>query len=455
MRQETTPIPANDIKQVAWASMIGTTVEWYDFVIYSQAAALVFGPLFFPALSPALGTLAGFATFGIGFVARPIGAAIFGHFGDRVGRKTTLVTTLTLMGLATLGVGFLPTYAQVGLWAPGVLVALRLVQGFAVGGEWGGAVLMAVEHAPSHRRGFYGSWPQLGTPLSLIIATVVMTLLSASMSNDAFLAWGWRVPFLMSAVLVGVGLFIRLQLTESPEFLKLQSQGKALRAPIVDVWTHAKVHTLLVVGAQAAVNVGYYVVVVFGLSYATSNAGISRTAALAALIIGAFADLVAVPLFGALSDRLGRKPVLVGGSVFIGLFAFPFFLMVQSGSVVLLSIAVALGLALGHAPVYSTMSTFFSEGYGVRSRYSGLSIAYHLGGTVSSGPTPFVASALLLAYGGILPVIVLLGAAAALSVACLMLLRETRGRDLSVDSIAEDQQTRASVQEVFIHGTGH
>ena len=432
-----TTIPhENNINQVAWASMIGTTIEWYDFVIYSQAAALFFGPLFFPTYGRTMGALAGFATFGVGFIARPIGAIVFGHFGDRVGRKTTLVTTLTLMGFATLAVGLLPTYDEIGIWAPITLVSLRLVQGFAVGGEWGGAVLMAVEHAPSNRRGFYGSWPQLGTPMSLIIATAILALLSASMSNDAFLSWGWRIPFLLSALLVGVGLFIRLRISESPAFLQLQSEKRLLKAPVLDVWKRAKLHTLLVVGAQTAVNVGYYVVAVFGLSYATSGAGASRTAALVALIVGAAADLVAVPLFGTLSDKVGRRPVLLGGSVFVGLFGYPFFLMVQSGNAALLTLALSAGLAFGHAPIYSTMSTFFAEGYEARSRYSGLSIAYHLGGTISSGPTPFVAGALVAWYGGFLPVVVMLAMAGAVSVLCISLLDETYGRDMSVETVA-------------------
>ena len=429
-------IDNENIVKIAFASMIGSTIEWYDFIIYSQATALVFGRVFFPASDTTVSTLAGFATFAVGFAARPFGAIVFGHYGDRIGRKATLVATLTLMGLSTVAVGLLPTYGQVGIAAPLGLLALRLLQGFAVGGEWGGAVLLVVEHAPINRRGFFGSWPQLGVPVSLILVTSVLALLSSSMSDADFQSWGWRIPFLMSSVLMAVGLFIRLRVSESPEFLRLRSEHRELRAPAMDVLRQAKRLTLLTIGAQWAVNVAYYVITVFALSYATVQVGVPRTAALIALVIAALADLIAVPAFGALSDIVGRKPVMISGSLFIGLFAFPFFLMVQSGNPVLLTIALSTSLALGHAPVYSTISTFFAESYGVRSRYTGISVAYHVGSAVSSGPAPFIASALAAAYAGPTPVAIYMAVAAVVAVTCMLFLEETRRRGFSSETVA-------------------
>ena len=293
-----------------------------------------------------------------------------------------------------------------------------------------------VAPAPRDRRGFYGSWPQLGVPVAMVLATTVLIALSAGMEDGAFLSWGWRIPFLLSAILLTVGLFIRLKVTESPEFLRLRSEHRELRAPAMDVLAQAKLQTLLMIGAQWAVNVAYYTITVFALNYATVQVGVPRTAALVALIVAALADLVAVLAFGALSDRVGRKPVLIGGSLFVGLFGYPFFLLVQSGAPLLLTLALSAGLAFGHAPVWSTVSTFFAEGYGARSRYTGISVAYHFGSAVSSGPAPFIASALALAFGGIVPVAVFMGVAAAVAIFCLVLLRETLDRDLSSDGVA-------------------
>ena len=438
-------------RKVALASLVGTTVEWYDFFVYGTAAALVFGQLVFPKYGAAVGTLAALATFGVGFVARPVGGALFGHYGDRVGRKATLVTTLMLMGASTLAVGLLPTYDHIGVLAPVALVVLRLLQGLAVGGEWGGAVLMATEHAPAHRRGFYGSWPQMGVPLGLILATSIFAVLTDQMAPAAFASWGWRIPFLFSAVLIVVGLVVRMKVAESPRFAELVREDNRAEAPVLEVLRHAKLRTLLVVGAQTAVNVGFYVITVYALSYATATVGMSRTTTLIALIIGAVADLAVLPLFAALSDKVGRRPVLIAGCAFLGLFAYPFFLLINSGSGVLLTLAVVANMVLGHAPCYAVISSFIAETYDTSSRYSGSSIAYHLAGATSSGPTPIIAGALVAAYGGFVPVVVMLVVAAIIAIVCVLALQETRTVDLAHRERSVDP--RAEEHDVELTGT--
>ncbi|WP_051580924.1 MFS transporter [Pseudonocardia acaciae] len=436
--------PAREIRKVAFASLVGTTIEWYDFVIYSQAAALVMNRLFFPEFDPVVGTLASLATFAVGFVARPVGGIIFGHLGDRVGRKTTLVTTLLIMGLATVFVGLLPTYAQIGIWAPIVLVVLRILQGVAVGGEWGGAVLMSVEHAPSNRRGFYASWAQLGIPLSLILATGTLAGISAAMPEAAFVSWGWRLPFLLSALLVVVGLIIRLRVEESPVFARIRAQGRQVKLPIGEILRTAKKQVLLTTGLCAGINVGFYVITVYAIAYATTTVGLSRNETLFALIVGSIVDFVAILLFALLSDRVGRRPILIFGNIFLAVFAYPYFAMAASGSAALLTLATVLGLALGHAPVYAVTSSFFAESFTARTRYSGISLAYQLAAALISGPTPIVAAALVAGFGGYLPVVTLMVATAVISLLCLVFLAETRHRAI------EDGEPEAADQRVGV-----
>ncbi|MFD1714898.1 MFS transporter [Amnibacterium flavum] len=434
MTDTTTAEPQVDLKEarrVSLASLVGASVEWYDFFIYGQAAALIFNKLFFPELDPVTGTLAGLATFGVGFAARPIGGIIFGHFGDRIGRKTALITTLLMMGIATVVVGFLPTYQQIGVAAPIILVALRLIQGIAVGGEWGGAVLMAVEHAPSKRRGLYGSWPQAGVPIALIAASLVLYLLSVTLTDEQFEAWGWRIPFLASIVLIAIGLIIRLKISESPLFRKLQQEGRQLKVPILDVLRNAFGRVVLVIFVQAALNVGFYIISTYALTYATQNAGFSRADTLVALTIGAILDFLAIPLWAALSDRIGRRPVIVIGALVLGVFMWPFFLLVDTGNPVLLVLAVSIGLVFGHAPFHSVLSTFLPETFDVQSRYTGVSLGYQFSGAIISGPTPLVAAALVTAAGSYYPVIVMMGVATVVTLVCLALLKETQGRDMS------------------------
>ncbi|HEY3468818.1 MAG TPA: MFS transporter [Amycolatopsis sp.] len=412
-------------RRAALGSLVGTTIEWYDFFIYGQAAALVFDKLYFPGLAAPAATLVSLATLGVGFVARPVGGLVFGHFGDRLGRKRVLISTLLLMGGATTLVGLLPSAAAIGVWAPILLVVLRLVQGIAVGGEWGGAVLMAVEHAPDGRRGFYGSVPQMGVPLGLITSAGVFALLSGVMSDEAFLAWGWRVTFLSSIVVVAVGLFIRLGIDESPSFARVKARSEVARVPLFEVVKHAKRATVLTIGSQALLNIAFYVTSVYVLTYARDHAGFSRTESLFALLLAALADLAVIPVWAAVSDRIGRRTVFLTGAVFAALLAYPMFWLVDTGSFGLLTLALVLMLTLGQAPMYSTLASFLSESFDVRTRYSAISLSYQISGALWSGPAPLVAAALVAATGGVGVLVGVMVGAFLLTVACTLGLRET------------------------------
>ncbi len=390
-------------KQVALASFIGTTVEWYDYFLYGTAAAVVFAPLFFSGADPLIGVLLAFATFGVGFAARPVGGVFFGHFGDKIGRKAMLVTTLLLMGVATFCIGLLPTYGQVGVLAPALLVFLRLVQGFSLGGEWGGAVLMATEYSPRGKRGLYGSLPQMGAFSGLLIGTGVFALFSTQLSEEAFLAWGWRVPFLLSIVLVAVGLFVRLKIAESPAFDRVKETQTVSRMPIVDVFRDHPKSVFLAMGARMAENGVFYILSVFSIAYVTTTVGVSNGVALAAVMIGAAVGFFVIAGFGALSDVVGRRPVYMGGAAFSALFAFPFFWLLDTGSTVLICVGVLVGI-IGHAAMYGPQGAFFSELFSARVRYSGASIGYQLASVLAGGLSPFIATALLAWAGSFWPI---------------------------------------------------
>lgn len=365
----------HDIRKVALAALVGSTLEWYDFFVFGSAAALVFNTLFFPSVDATTGMIASFATFAVGFIARPIGGIVFGHYGDRLGRKTMLVLSLTMMGGVTFLIGLLPTYGTVGLAAPILLTTLRFLQGFAVGGEWGGASLLVVESAPKARRGFFGSWPQMGVPGALLLASAVMALVTGLTTPAQLMAWGWRIPFLLSGILLIVGILIRSRMSESPSFRKLQQTGARQSLPIATVLARRKKVTLQLIGAQAAENSSFHVFSVWGLFYLTTVVGFSRSGVLVALTIAAAACLVAQPMFGALSDRIGRKRVYAGGMVFIGLFIVPFFLLLGTGNTALVILALTAGMVLGQSSTQSTQPAFVSEQYEAAIRYSGVSVA--------------------------------------------------------------------------------
>lgn len=379
--------------RVAVASFIGTTVEFYDFLIYGTAAALVFPKLFFPQASPAAGILLSFATFGVGFIARPLGGIVFGHFGDRIGRKRMLVYSLVGMGVSTVPIGLLPSYAQIGLAAPVLLTVLRLCQGFAVGGEWGGATLMAVEHASADRRGFYGAFPQMGAPAGTASATLAF-FLASQLPDAQFLAWGWRLPFLFSAALIVIGLVIRLKLTESPEFAAVVQNSAVRRMPIVEAFRRHWRQIVLVAGAYLSQGVFAYICVAYLVSYATTAAGIDRTAALFGVFVAALVAVAAYPAFGAWSDVVGRKRLFLVGVALMAASVFPVFALIDTGSALLFGVALVLVFGLAMAPAAGVTGALFSLAFDADVRYSGVSIGYTLSQVLGSAFAPTIAAAL-------------------------------------------------------------
>ena len=418
------------IGRVALASFVGTAIEGYDFFIYGIAAALVFGQLFFPPNEdPLIGTLAAFATFAVGFVARPVGGVVFGHFGDKVGRKPMLVITILTMGLATFVIGLLPTYAQIGIWAPILLVALRLIQGFSVGGEWGGAALMTVEHAPEGRRGYYGSWTMAAASAGVMLATGVYAAFSG-LSDEQFLAWGWRVPFLLSIFLVGVGVFIRLKILETPTFARLKEAGVQARMPIVGALREHPKSVLLTAGMNVGFSTFVYVLFTFMLTYATGQLGVERNVVLIGTVIGGLVQIASVLAFSALTDRIGRRPVMLAGAAFLALYAFPLFWLVDTGNAAVIVLAMSIGF-FGSAAIFGPMAAFFSETFSTRVRYTGASLGYQTGAVLGGGLSPFIATALLVWSDGaswLVSVYLVLGAM--VSLASIYLLTETFRNEL-------------------------
>jgi len=393
-----TSSPRSSIRLIAFASLVGTTIEWYDFFLYNTAAALVFNKLFFPTFDPFAGTMAAFGTYAVGFAARPIGGIVIGHYGDKVGRKSMLVLTLMMMGVATCCIGLLPTYTSIGPWAAVLLVVLRIVQGFGVGGEWGGAVLMAVEHAPAGQRGFYGSWPQIGVPAGLLTSTIVFSLF-ARLPQDQFLSWGWRVPFLISVVLVGVGLMIRLRILETPAFTKMKETRTESRQPVLEVLRRYPKEVLQAAGARCAENGAFYIYSAFMLVYATQHSHIDRNVALNGIMIASACEFFFVPFYGWLSDRVGRRPVYMFGAIMTAVLAFPLFWLFDTGSTPLIWLALLLVFLCSHAPMYAPQGAFFSELFGTSVRYSGASLGAQLSAAVAGGFSPLIATALLPKYG--------------------------------------------------------
>ncbi|WP_217135107.1 MFS transporter [Streptomyces sp. AC558_RSS880] len=444
------PPTPNNLKRIVAASLIGTTIEWYDFFLYGSAAALVFNKLFFPDSDPLVGTLLSFLTYAVGFAARPLGALVFGHYGDRLGRKKLLVLSLLMMGGATFAIGLLPTHAAIGSAAPVLLTVLRLVQGFALGGEWGGAVLLVSEHGDARRRGFWASWPQTGAPAGQLLATGVLSLLTAVLSDSAFEAWGWRIPFLLSGVLVIVGLWIRLSVDESPVFKQALERAEVRKAdagtermPVVAVLRHHWRDVLVAMGARMAENISYYVITAFILVYATTSAGVSKQTALNAVLIASAVHFAVIPAWGALSDRLGRRPVYLIGAAGVGLWMFPFFALIDTGGFGSLLLAVTVGLVL-HGAMYAPQAAFFSEMFATRMRYSGASIGAQFASVAAGAPAPLIATALLADHGSSTPIALYVIAASLLTVVAVAAAEETRHRDLA--DVAPSGDAEGSVE---------
>ncbi|MBU6534268.1 MFS transporter [Streptomyces sp. NPDC057245] len=385
--------------KVAVASFIGTTIEWYDYLVFGLATVLVFNPLFFPTLDPLAGTLAGFATLAVAFLARPLGGLVFGHFGDRIGRKKMLVLSVVMMGLGTFAVGLLPTYEVIGIWAPVLLVALRFVQGFAVGGEWGGAVVMSMEHAPENRRTFYASFSQCGVPAGTFLSTGAFFLVTTLLPEDQLLSWGWRLPFLSSAILIVVGLYIRLRVTESPAFLDVQKRGDVIRVPAKELFVRHKKALLIGMLCMFSANTVFYLASTFFVSYGQTDLKLSRPLVLTALMTASALEVVTLPLFSVVADRTGAKKFLVTGCAALVVGAFPVFLLFDTGTAVGAFAAFLLALPVLHALVYGPVAGFIAQLFPSRVRYTGSSVAYHLGGAVTAAPVPIVATLLLEKFG--------------------------------------------------------
>ncbi|HZP77211.1 MAG TPA: MFS transporter [Pseudolabrys sp.] len=414
----------------ALAATVGTTVEWYDFQIYGLAAALIFNKQFFPSFDPLAGTLLSFATFAIGFLARPIGGVIFGHFGDKLGRKVALVTTFMLTGIATFLIGVLPGYAAIGVAAPVVLVLLRLIQGIGLGGEWGGAVLVMTEGGSQTRRGLLGSLPQMGSPGGLVIATIVFAATTASLSAEQFNAWGWRIPFLLSAVLVVIGTIARLSMPETPAFERARKTQQLTHSPLATVLRTQWREVLLAAGLFLVTSGGFYVYVTFMVSYGTTDLGLPRQLMLNGVLAFAVCELIIIPLMCAWSDRIGRKPVFVLAAVFTILFAFPLFMFVNTKTPGMIYLGMGIGGA-ANGVLFGIMGSFGPELFKTNVRYTGASLGYQLSAAIGGGLTPIIATLLVQAAGGAYwPAPAYLAGLAAVSLLTVALTPETRERSL-------------------------
>jgi MFS transporter, MHS family, shikimate and dehydroshikimate transport protein len=416
---------SSSIRAVVVASAVGTTIEWYDFLIYSTAASLVLNKLFFPAHDPLISKLLAVGTIGVGFVARPLGAVVVSHFGDRRGRKSMLILTLVSMGVATMAIGLLPTYGAIGAAAPILLVACRLVQGIAVGGEWGGAVLIAVEHSPPERRGFYGSIVQIGFPLGMALGTASFFAL-AWLDDAQFLSWGWRLPFVASALLVAVGTFIRLRAEETPDFRRNLREGTIVRFPVLDAIRRHPKAVLIGLGARITEISWIYLITIFGLSYAVANMHLPRGLVLGAIALGAAVELITIPLCGALSDRIGRRPIYMLGCVAAIALAFSLFWAIDTRDPLIVVLAFVIGMSVGHGIMYGVQASFLSEMFPANLRYSGASLGYQLAAPIGGGLVPVIATAIVgMQHGATWPVSVLMVAVAMLTMLAVQFAPET------------------------------
>jgi metabolite-proton symporter len=420
------------LRKAVIAATVGTTIEWYDFFIYGTAAGLVFPKLFFPNADPLTGTLAAFSTYFIGFVGRPIGAAIFGHYGDRIGRKATLISTLLLMGIATFLVALVPGYASVGIWGAVILTALRTLQGIGVGGEWGGSVLISMEWSRTHkRRGLVASWPQFGVPCGIFLSNLVMLAFSAWSGAD-FIAWGWRVPFLLSIVLIGIGLWIRIGILETPVFKQLVATNKIEKAPILEVIKKQPREIILSAFVRMAEQAPFYIFTAFIFAYGTGTLKMSRELVLSAVLVASLVSFISIPLFGHLSDEIGRRKMYLIGAAATGVFGFLYFFMLDSGAPALAFLAIVLSL-IPHDMMYGPQAALIAEAFTPRLRYSGASLGYQLASIIAGGPAPLIATALFAAYHTGYAVAIYIAACAVVSLVAAAMMPDYTGKDISAE----------------------
>jgi len=421
------------------ASTIGTAIEWYDFFLYGFFSATIFGKLFFPNLDPVTGVLASFTTYYIGFIARPIGGAFFGWFGDRIGRKSTLVTTLLLMGVATCAMGLVPTYAQVGILAPLLITILRFLQGAGVGGEWGGSVLLSLEYGDNRRRGFWSSWPQTGVPLGLAIASIMVIIIQAIYSGSDFTSIGWRIPFFFSAVLIIVGLLIRLRILDTPAFTKIKAEKRIAKTPLTDAfryhWKEIILTALLRSGEQAP----FYIFTTFILGYGVTVLKIPLNLLYIGIIVAAVIAFVCMPTASYLSDIVGRKRWYMCAAALMAIFAYPFFLLLQTKNPVAVVFAMAFAIGIAHASLYGPQASFISEHFGTKVRYSGASLGYQLASLTAGGPAPIIATLLVAQYHSYVPLVIYIVLMAVISILAAWGLREYARQDAQADR--EEDQT--------------
>jgi metabolite-proton symporter len=418
------------LRRAVIASTIGTAIEWYDFFLYSTVTGLVFAKLFFPHSDPWVGTLEAFGIYAVGFVARPVGAAIFGHYGDRIGRKSTLIATLLLMGLATFAVALVPTYSSIGIWGAVLLTILRFIQGVGVGGEWGGSVLMSMEWARTDSsRGFIASWPQFGVPCGLFLANLAVLAFS-QMSGEQFLAWGWRIPFGLSLLLVGVGLYIRMGILETPIFAKLLAERKVDRTPMLTVIKRHPKEILLSAFARMAEQAPFYIFTAFVFSYGIETLHVSRNFLLTAVLSASILSFFSIPFFGHVSDRIGRKTMYMIGAVVTGIFGFVYFEMLNTGSATIIFIAVVLSL-VPHDMLYGPQAALIAESFTGRLRYSGSSLGYQLASIIAGGPAPLIATWLFGTYHSSFPIAIYIAICAIITLVATALMTDYTGKDIS------------------------
>lgn len=386
-------------KKVLIASLTGSAIEWFDYFLYGTAAALVFNKIFFPMVDPVIGLILSYLSFSLTFFIRPIGGVLFAHIGDRIGRKKTLVLTLSLMGGATVMIGLLPTYEMIGLWAPALLILMRIIQGMGIGGEWGGALLLAYEYAPEKRKGFFGSIPQAGVTIGMLMATFIVSLMTL-FSEEDFLSWGWRIPFLLSSVLVLLGLWIRKDIDETPDFQKVKASGQVAKAPLRDTLKHHWREVLIAAGLKVVETAPFYIFSTFVVSYATSTLTYQKSQALEAVTLGALVATIMIPLMGLLSDKVGRQRMYAISVFVLGLFIVPWFMLLNTGNTWGIVLATVIAFGVLWAPVTAVLGTLCSEIFSANVRYTGITLGYQLGAALAGGTAPLIATGLLAKYDG-------------------------------------------------------